>query len=103
MNVIEFKPDDYSKCAIASDFYKAVGMESLIKGSQISSVYQMRINPATNDAIVEQLCKNYKRNKHTRIYTKEKAARMIRFDWMNFAPVADELVPENQIWWEDKK
>ena len=100
MNVIKFKADDYIKCVTSNDFYEAIGLYDTIKSGAIKNVYQMKINPITYAAIEERLKANWKHNKVTRHLVKEKAQSMISFDWMNFSPVQDKNVPENEIWWE---
>ena len=100
MNVIKFKPDDYIKCVTSNDFYKAINLYDTIKSGAIKNVYQMKINPITYTAVEERLKINWKHNKITRHLTKDKAQSMISFDWMNFSPVQDKFVPENEIWWE---
>lgn len=100
MNVIKFKPDDYIKCVTSNDFYKAINLYDTIKSGAIKNVYQMKINPITYKTIEERLKTNWKHNRTTRYLTKSRAQSMISFDWMNFSPVQDSNVPENEIWWE---
>ena len=100
VNVVKFKPNDYIKCVTSNDFYKAINLYDTIKSGTIKNVYQMKINPITYTAVEEQLKTNWKHNKITRHLTKDKAQSMISFDWMNFSPVQDKNVPENEIWWE---
>lgn len=100
MNVVKFKSDDYIKCVTSNDFYKAIDLYDTIKSGAIKNVYQMKINPITYKTIEEQLKANWKHNRITRHLTKSRAQSMISFDWMNFSPVQDSNVPENEIWWE---
>ena len=100
MNVVKFKPEDYAKSSCSTEFYKAIGLFDSIKAGSITDVYQMKINPRTYTAIDEQLRLNWKRNKVTKRLRKDRAQSMISFDWMNYSPVQDENVPENEIWWE---
>lgn len=80
MNVIKFKPDDYIKCVISNDFYKAINLYDTIKSGAIKNVYQMKINPITYKTIEERLKTNWKHNKITRYLTKSRAQSMISFD-----------------------
>ena len=100
MNVVKFKPDDYAKSSCSTEFYKAVGLFDMIKAGIITDVHQMKINPKTYSEIDERLRSNWKRNKVTRRLRQDKAQLMISFDWMNYSPVQDSNVPENEIWWE---
>ena len=100
MNVIKFFPTNYAHCVLSQDFYKEIGLWGAIESRRITNVYQMKINPNTYKAIEEQLRKNWSRNQKTRCYKKSRAQEMISFDWMNYSPVQDENVPENEIWWE---
>ena len=63
----------------------------------------MKINPKTYSEVDERLRSNWKRNKVTKRLRQDKAQSMISFDWMNFSPVQDKSVPENELWWEDIK
>ena len=78
MNVVKFKPEDYVKSSCSTEFYKAVGLFDIIKVGAVTNVHQMRLR-------------------------QDKAQAMISFDWMNYSPVQDETVPENEIWWGDCK
>lgn len=100
MNVIKFFPTNYAHCVLSQDFYKEIGLWGTIESGRIINVYQMKINPNTYKAIEEQLRKNWSRSQKTRCYKKSRAQEMISFDWMNFSPVQDSNVPENEIWWE---
>lgn len=100
MNVVKFKTDDYIKCVTSNDFYKVIGLYDTIKSGAIKNVYQMKINPITYTAVEERLKTNWKHNRITRHLTKSRAQSMISFDWMNFSPVQDKNVPENEIWWK---
>lgn len=57
MNVVKFKLNDCAKCVSSSDFYKTIGLFDLMKAGTIKSVYQMKINPVTYNAI-ESLMKS---------------------------------------------
>ena len=103
MHVVKFTPDTYKKCCVSQDFYTAIGLLDTIKAGQIKSVYQMKINPATYAAIEHQMKSNWKKNPITRWMKKDNAHTKISFDWMNFSPVQDKFVPENELWWEDIK
>ena len=100
MNVVKFKPDDYAKSSCSTEFYKAVGLFAMIKAGIVTDVNQMKINPNTYKEIDERLRSNWKRNKVTKRLRQDRAQSMISFDWMNYSPVQDEIVPENEIWWE---
>lgn len=100
MNVVKFKPDDYAKSSCSTEFYKAVGLFDMIKAGIVTDVNQMKINPNTYKEIDERLRSNWKRNKVTKRLRQDKAESMISFDWMNYSPVQDKTVPENEIWWE---
>lgn len=100
MNVVTFKPEDYVKSSCSTGFYKAVGLFDMIKAGIVTDVNQMKINPNTYKEIDERLRSNWKRNKVTKRLRQDKAQSMISFDWMNYSPVQDEIVPENEIWWE---
>ena len=100
MNVVKFKPDDYAKSSCSTEFYKAVGLFDMIKAGIVTDVNQMKINPKTYSEVDERLCSNWKRNKVTKRLRQDKAQSMISFDWMNYSPMQDETVPENEIWWE---
>ena len=63
----------------------------------------MKINPKTYSEVDERLRSNWKRNKVTKRLRQDKAQSMISFDWMNYSPVQDKSVPENELWWEDIK
>ena len=100
MNIVKFKQEDYAKSSCSTEFYKAIGLFDTIKSGAIHDVYQMKINSKTYTDIDEQLRSNWKRNKVTKRLRQDKAQSMISFDWMNYSPVQDENVPENEIWWE---
>lgn len=100
MNVVKFKPDDYAKSSCSTEFYKAVGLFDMIKAGIVADVNQMKINPKTYSEVDEKLRSNWKRNKVTKRLRQDKAESMISFDWMNYSPVQDKTVPENEIWWE---
>lgn len=100
MNVVKFKPDNYAKSSCSTEFYKAVGLFDMIKAGIVTDVNQMKINPNTYKEIDERLRSNWKRNKVTKRLRQDRAQSMISFDWMNYSPVQDEIVPENEIWWE---
>lgn len=100
MNVVKFTPDTYKKCVISEDFYKAIALWDTIKSGEIHSVYQMRINPATYISIEGRMKINWHKLRRTRVMGKDRAQVAITFDWMNFSPVQDESIPENEIWWE---
>ncbi len=100
MNVVKFKPDDYAKSSCSTEFYKAVSLFDIIKSGAVTNVHQMKINPQTYSEVDERLRSNWKRNKITKRLRQDKAQSMISFDWMNYSPVQDENVPENEIWWE---
>lgn len=100
MNVVKFKPDDYAKSSCSTEFYKAVGLFDMIKAGIVTDVNQMKINPKTYSEVDEKLRSNWKRNKVTKRFRQDKAESMISFDWMNYSPVQDKTVPENEIWWE---
>jgi hypothetical protein len=100
MNVVKFKPEDYAKSSCSTEFYKSVGLFDVIKAGVITNVHQMKINPKTYKEVDEKLCSNWKRNKVTKRLRQDKAQSMISFDWMNYSPVQDKTVSENEIWWE---
>ena len=100
MNVVKFKPDDYAKSSCSTEFYKAIGLFDMIKAGIVTDVNQMKINPKTYSEVDEKLRSNWKRNKVTKRLRQDKAESIISFDWMNYSPVQDKTVPENEIWWE---
>ena len=100
MNIVTFKSDDYAKSSCSTEFYKAIRLFDIIKAGAITDVHQMKINPKTYSEVDERLRSNWKRNKVTKRLRQDKAQSMISFDWMNFSPVQDSNVPENEIWWE---
>lgn len=102
MNVVKFSPESYKKCITADDFYKAVDIYPVIKAGTIHSVYQMKINPKTYREIEVQMQSNWRKRRKTRVMGEDRANSMIAFDWMNFSPVQDESIPENEVWWSEK-
>lgn len=103
MNIVTFKSDDYAKSSCSTEFYKAIRLFDIIKAGAITDVHQMKINPKTYSEVDERLRSNWKRNKVTKRLRQDKAQSMISFDWMNYSPVQDKSIPENELWWEDIK
>lgn len=101
MNIVKFDANSYERCSCSTEFYKAIGLFDTIKSGVIHNVYQMKINPKTYAAVDERMRLNWKRNKVTKRLRQDRAQSMISFDWMNYSPVQDESVPENEIWWEE--
>lgn len=101
MDTVKFTPDTYKNCVTSNDFYKAIDLMDMIKAGKIRSVYQMKINPITYRKIELQMQSNWRKRRQTRIMGENRATSMIAFDWMNFSPVQDDTVVENEIWWEE--
>ena len=101
MNIVKFRSSTYRNCVVSEGFYKAIGLWNTIKAGTIHSVYQMKINPATYKAIESRMKSNWYLKKRTHAMGKDRAQTLIAFDWMNFSPVQDESIPENEIWWEE--
>ena len=80
VNVVKFELNDYAKCVSSFDFYKAIGLFDLMKAGTIKSVYQMKINPSTYNAIETQMKSNWKRSRQTRSLREDKAHSIISFD-----------------------
>ena len=78
------------------DFYIRSNLYYLIEQKKIQKVEQVRINPQLYDKIASQIFDQYVQEQQT-IYTNSELYKLVT-DWLCFAPVSDDEVPDNEVW-----
>lgn len=98
INIEELKP-----ITEMNDFFVLTGIRKYLDNGTIFDVRQMEMNQKTMDKILEFWKKNWRKCKFVKGYRKKYAISNIEFNWMNYAPMSSENVPENVIYLYPKK
>lgn len=80
-----------------SDFFKITGIQEYLDKGTIYDVRQIFINNITGDTIFAYLKKNWRKNKDVKGLRKKYALNSIAFNWMNYSPISDKNIPEDEI------
>ena len=78
------------------DFYIRSNLFYLIEQNKLKKVEQVHINSKLYDKIASQIFDQYVQEQQT-IYTNSELYKLVT-DWLRFAPVSDDEVPDNEVW-----
>lgn len=95
--VLKFDINKLKTMANLMEFFEITGMEPYLKNKTIHDFRQTFMNKTAGEKILSYWLKNWRKCKDTRGYRKQYAQSSISFNWMNYAPIYKDDIPEDEI------
>lgn len=95
--VLKFDLNKIKNLTSIKEFFELTGVMKYINNKTIYDVRQTYMNNKTGEEILKCLTKNWCKCKDVKGYRKKYAVSNISFNWMNYAPIYNENIPENEI------
>lgn len=87
-----------------NDFYARTHLIELMRAGLISDVAQIWMNRKNCDILHDSLYESLRKSRKYKDFTDKYLRTSSAMDWLNYAPVGIEWLPEDEIWvWETEE